>query len=204
MKKIKIVPDLLSLFRSNILFFFKANTCDGTINGKGELAHNNPVETMYVEATFSEIQIAKIDAVQGLRSRNISGLLGGHLTYKKNKTSGEDVKATLIITDGKIDMLNPILMLETIAFNNIESYIVVKNRKVQFKQCVLKGHQMDGRIAGSIILQKPLERSVLKLVGTIKPHPTLLANLEKDIQKGRKRVFLRVIQTGKILPTYGK
>jgi type II secretion system protein N len=183
LEQVKIVPNLLSLFGSKIIFFFKANTCDGIIDGKGELTHNTAFSKIHVDATFSDIQISEIHALRRLNARNISGVLEGHVTYSKDQTSGEDVRAMLIISDGEIELLNPILMLESIAFNIIESDIVVKNRKVQFKQCSLKGHQMDGSIAGSIILEKPLERSVLKLVGTIRPHPTFLASLEKDFPK---------------------
>ncbi|UCD89892.1 MAG: type II secretion system protein GspN [Desulfobacterales bacterium] len=182
-KQIKIVPNLLSLFGSKIIFFFKANTSDGMINGKGELTPNTDFRKIHIDATLSNIQISEIGTVKRLTSRNISGILEGHVTYSQDRASGEDVRARLTISDGKIDLLNPVLMLETIAFNMIESDIVIKNRKVQFKQCRLKGDQMDGNIAGSIILKKPLERSVLKLVGTIRPHPTFLESLEKDLPK---------------------
>ena len=183
LEKVKIVPDLMSFFRSNIIFFFKANTCDGIIDGKGGVTHNSSFDRVDVDATFKDVQISKIYAVQGLNSRNVSGVLEGRLTYKNDKTTGEDLKATLVISDVKIDLLYPILTLDTIAFNIIESSIVVKNRRINFKQCSLKGDQMDGSIAGSIVLEKPLERSVLKLVGNIRPHPTLLANLGKDLPK---------------------
>lgn len=183
LKNIKIVPDLLSLLRSNTTFFFKANTCDGMIAGKGELTHNSSISKVNVDATFSDIQISKIDAIQSLNSRNISGVLEGHLVYSHGESSGEEIKATLIIADGSIELLNPILLLETVTFNILESDIIVKNKKVQFKQCRLKGHQMDGSIAGSIILKKPMERSVLNLAGTIRPHLTFLANLQKDLPK---------------------
>ena len=183
LEKIKIVPDYLSLFRSNILFFFKANTCEGIIDGKTTLARNRSFNMVNVDATIKGVQISKIKALQGLNSRNISGVLEGRLTYNNDQVSGEDVKATLVLSDVKIELLNPMLMLDAVAFNSIESSIVVKNRRVHFKQFNLKGDQMDGIIAGSIVLEKPLEKSVLKLVGTIRPHPTLLANLEKDIPK---------------------
>lgn len=183
LKQIKVAPNLLSLFGSKIIFFFKANTCDGMIDGKGELTHDTAFKNIHIDATFSDIQISEIHALRRLNSRNISGVLAGHVIYSKDPSSGEDVRAMLSISDSEIELLNPILMLESIAFNIIESDIVVKNRKVQFKQCSLKGHQMDGSIAGSIILKKPLERSVLKLVGTIRPNPTFLASLEKDLPK---------------------
>ena len=183
LEKVKIVPELLSLFGSKIIFFFKANTCDGIIDGRGEVTRNNAFNGVDVDATFKDVQIAKIHAIQSLNSREISGVLEGRLTYNKDQASGEDLKATLVISDGKIELLNPVLMLDTIAFDTIESSIIVKNRRIHFKQCRLTGQQMDGVIAGSIVLEKPLERSVLKLVGTIRPHPTLLANLEKDLPK---------------------
>lgn len=183
LEKIKIAPNFLSLFRSNILFFFKANTCDGIIDGKGALTRNDSLHLVNVEATVKAVQLSKIHAMKGFNSRNIAGVLEGHLTYTYDPASGEDVKARFVIADGKVELLNPILMLDAIAFNSIESSIVVKNRSIHFEQFNLKGDQMDGIITGSIVLQNPLESSVLKLVGTIRPHPTLLAKLEKDLPK---------------------
>jgi type II secretion system protein N len=183
MEKIKLAPDLLSLFRPDIVFFFKANTCGGIIDGSGTLARNSAFKKINVDATVKDVQLAKIHAMQGLNRRNISGVLEGRLTYTYDPTSGEDVKATIVIADGKIELLNPILMLDAIALSSIESSFVIKNRSLHFKKCSFEGDQMDGIIAGSVVLQKPLERSVLKLVGTIRPNPTLLADLEKDLPK---------------------
>ena len=181
--QIKIVPDLLSLFRSKVIFFFNAKTCDGMIDGRGELARNTSFGGVNVDAKFSEIQITKMDGLQSLNSRKISGVLDGRLTYRVENESGENLRATLTISDCEIDLLNPFFMLESVTFNTIEADIEVKNRKLQFKQCSLQGNQMDGSIAGSVILEKPLGKSILKLVGTMRPHQTFLAKLEKDIPK---------------------
>ena len=52
LEKVKIVPDLMSFFRSNIIFFFKANTCDGVIDGKGGVTHSSSFDRVDVDATF--------------------------------------------------------------------------------------------------------------------------------------------------------
>ena len=181
--QIKIVPDLWSLFRSKNIFFFTAETCDGLIEGKGEWAQNSSSRWVRVDAKLSDIRITKMHAVQNLNRRKISGVLDGYLAYSNERKSGEDLRATLMISECEIDLLNPFFMLNRIAFNTIEADIEVKNRKLQIKQCSLKGNQMDGSIAGSIILEKPLGKSILKMVGTIRPHPTFLAKLEQDVPK---------------------
>jgi type II secretion system protein N len=181
LEKMKIRPDLLSLFRASSIFFFKINTCDGMIDGRGELARKNAMKKVYIDAAFKGIKIAKIGAVQSLKREKISGVLEGHLNYSYDMGSDENLQASFIIADGEIELINPLLMLDSISFSVIESSLLMKNREISFKQCSLKGPQMDGNLAGSIVLAKPWQKSVLKLVGAVRPHPTLLAELEKNL-----------------------
>jgi len=181
--QIKIIPDFLSLFGSKILFFFKASTCTGILEGKGEVPRSMPVDKVKVDARFSDIQISKMPAVHRFSNRKISGVLDGNFTYSIEKNSGEDLRAKLILSDCEIELLSPFLALEFVTFNTIEADLAITNQKLQFKRCSLKGSQMDGSIGGSVMLKKPMGKSVLNLAGTVRPHRLFLTQLEKDFPK---------------------
>jgi len=153
------------------------------LEGKGEIPRSMPVDEVKVDAKFSDIQVSKIPAVHRFSNRKISGVLDGNFTYGIEKNSGEDLRAKLILSDCKIELLSSFLALEFVTFNTIEADLAITNQKLQFKQCSLKGSQMDGSIGGTVMLKKPMGKSVLNLAGTVRPHPLFLTQLEKDFPK---------------------
>jgi type II secretion system protein N len=108
-------------------------------------------------------------------------MLDGNFIYSNDNRSGENLSAKFIISDCEIKLLTPVFMLESATFSKIEADLTMKNRKLQVKQCIIKGNQMDGFISGTITLKKPLVKSVLNLAGTIKPHQPFLEKLGKDL-----------------------
>jgi len=180
-EQIKIAPGLLSLFSPKSTYFFKGRTYGGTIKGKGEVVKNEPARPVMIDAKISGIQAKDIPAIQNLTGRKISGMLDGNFIYSNDNRSGENLSAKFIISDCEIKLLTPVFMLESATFSKIEADLTMKNRKLQVKQCIIKGNQMDGFISGTITLKKPLVKSVLNLAGTIKPHQPFLEKLGKDL-----------------------
>ncbi len=180
-EQITIAPGLLSLLGPKSTFFFKGRAYGGIIKGKGEVSKNKPARPAMIEANISGIQVKDIPAIQNLTGSDISGMLSGNFTYSNDNRSGENLSAKLIISDCELKLSTPVFMLESVTFNRIEADLAMKNRKLQVKQCIIKGNQMDGSISGSITLKKPLGKSVLNLAGTIKPHQLFLEKLGKDL-----------------------
>ncbi len=190
-EQIKIVPDLLSLFSAQKIFFFKGKTYEGSLEGRGKFTRNTPTGNVVIDAKLSRIQIKQVDAIQNLTGLKISGVLDGNFTYSEVEKSEGHIKADLIISDCTIEPLTPLLNLDRITFKKIEADFSIKNQKLQFKRCTFKGNQMDGNIAGSVTLNRPIGKSVLKLTGTIKPHQVFLAKLGKDFPASQlsKKIF---------------
>lgn len=180
-EQIKIAPSLLSLLSPKKTFFFKSKTCGGTIKGKGQLVKNESVHPVMIDAKISGIQVKDILAIQNLTDRKISGILGGSFTYNKDNKSGENLSAKFIISDCEIKLLTPVFMLESATFSKIEADLELRNRRLQVKQCIIKGNQVDGFISGTITLRKPSAKSILNLAGTIKPHQLFLDKLGKNL-----------------------
>ncbi len=188
---IKIAPDFLSFFRSKPIFFFKGRTYEGALEGKGELTKDIFAGNVVVDAKLSHIQINKIDTIQQLTGLKVSGILNGDLTYSSGEKSKGTLRARLNISASTIELLTPFFNLDSIIFDKIDADFTVKNRKLQFKHCVLKGSQMDGSIAGSVTFKSPIGKSAIKLIGMIKPNQLFLAKLGKDFPVNQlpKKIF---------------
>jgi type II secretion system protein N len=179
--QIKIAPGLLSLLSQKSTYFLKIRTGGGTIKGKGQVLKNEPAHPVMIEAKISGIQAKDIPAIEQLTGRKISGMLDGNFVYSKDKQAGENLNAKFIISDCEIKLSTPVFMFESATFSKIEVDLAMKNRKLQVKQCIIKGSQVDGFISGTITLKKPSAKSVLNLAGTIKPHQAFLEKLGKDL-----------------------
>jgi len=179
MEQIKLAPRLLSLFRSKIKFCFKGSAYTGILEGKGEFTKNTP-EVM-IDGKLSGIRVKEISAIRDVIGRNITGVLDGDFTYRNKKESGNNLKAELIISNGQLELVTPLLQLDRLDFKKITAELVLKNMNLNVKKCIINGDQMDGSISGSVTLKNTPGQSYLKLSGRIKPQPLFLEKLGNDL-----------------------
>ena len=180
-EQIKVVPNLLSLFRSKIIFFFKGRAYKGNFEGNGEFIKNNPEQHVVIEGKFSNINIKEIPAVKQFIRRNLTGILEGNFTYHNGGKSSGTSEVKFVISDGEVELLQPVFKLENISFSKIEAEITVENQRVKIKRCIINASPMDGNVSGLINLREPLGQSYLRLLGVIKPNQEFLEELGKDL-----------------------
>jgi len=181
MDKIRITPGLLSLIRPELTFFLKGKAYGGTIQGKLEIAKKELEPRVMIDGHLSGIQTQNISVLKKLTGRKLGGILGGRISYVNQKSSWGTLNAQLSLSDCIVELLTPVFNLTSFTFEKVDIEAVVNNQNVHVKQCVLKGTQMDGNISGSITLKQPWGKSIVRLGGTIKPHPSFLATLGKDL-----------------------
>ena len=180
-EQIKVVPNLLSLFRSKIIFFFKGSAFEGILEGKGEFIKNRPDLDVIIEGKFSNINIKKISAVKQFIGRNLTGILEGNFTYRNGGKLGGTLEAMFIVSEGEIELLAPVFKLENIHFSKIEAEMTMENQRLKVKRCIIKASPLDGNVSGLINLREPLGESYLRLLGVIKPNQEFLAELGKNL-----------------------
>jgi type II secretion system protein N len=180
-EQIKVVPNLLSFFRSEIIFFFKGKAYQGILEGKGEFNRNNPNNNVSVDGKFSNVNIKEVSAVKQLIGRHLTGILEGSFTYRNGAKSGGTSEAKLIISNGEIELLSPVFQLENIPFSKIEAEMKMERQRLKVKRCVITASPLDGNVSGLINLREPLGQSYLRLLGVIKPNQNFLEKLGKDI-----------------------
>ena len=180
-EQIKVVPNLLSLFRSKIIFFFKGRAYKGIFEGNGEFVKNNPEQHVVIKGKFSNINIKEIPVVKQFIRRNLTGILDGNFTYHNGGKSSGISEVKFVISNGEVELLQPVFKLENISFSKIEAEITVGDQRVKIKRCMINASPMDGNVSGLINLREPLGQSYLRLLGVIKPNQEFLEELGKDL-----------------------
>lgn len=179
-EQIKIFPKILSFFGPKTTFLFKGSAYKGSSEGRIDITKKESARQVTINAKLSGMQLKDISAIKTLTGREIKGLLEGSITLS-NKKSGGTGNARFVVSDGSVELLMPILNLDTIAFSTLASNLSLDDRQFKIKQCTVKGDQIDARLSGSVILKNPLGKSIVNLTGTLKLHKALLVKLRKDL-----------------------
>jgi hypothetical protein len=75
--------------------------------------------------------------------------------------------ADLRLSDGRLELLQPILSLDSIDFDQVSIKMALQNRRINLTQVALEGPNMRGTLSGIINLGKEIGNSRLDLRGTI-------------------------------------
>jgi type II secretion system protein N len=192
-EKLKTAPRLLSVFGAETLLSFSGDLYAGELKGSAAFAKDeddfilpkNGIRQIKIDANLSRIHIKDIHAVKNLPDYTVSGILGGNILYDTGEDAANRAVAKIAVSDCNIGLPesgvkgNLALLLGNVSelnFSNIDADITIdKDNKLEIKQCILKGSQLNGEIAGTIDLRKPFKKSALNLTVTIKPHPSFIA-----------------------------
>jgi type II secretion system protein N len=103
--------------------------------------------------------------------------------------------------DGSVELLFPILELDSLTFNEITVDIMLRNRMINITSCELKSSQLNGKLSGNIRLRNQIEMSSINLRGELKPfasfftgsggRSTTMGFLKKKLKRGVLRFVIR-------------
>lgn len=178
--RITLNPKLLSLFTKNQGAGFKGEVYGGTVKGTIRASGNNPSDQLEITADFSDIQIAKIPLLETALDRKISGRLDGKMIYKGRGFSGA-ANGNIKLTDSEIGLSSPILGLNSMNFDAVETDLMLQNRILRIKNCTVTGKQVKGNFSGTIRLSTSINESSLNLTGTFKPQPSFISALTQNV-----------------------
>ncbi len=178
-EEIKVRPDLKKIFAEpkNIPFIYTLRSLDGSVTGsislvkeRGEVSFSGQIRNM---------QLGGLDEIWKRFGRSVTGKASGPFNYKGNLNDflAGQLQADLSLENGSIELLQPILGLEKLDFNQVTSSLSSNNRVV-----TVAGGKMDSDLfavefGGTVTLADNLFGSGLDLDGSFEPRPELLANL---------------------------
>lgn len=181
--RVRIQPDLLSLFQTNTGYAFTGSLGDGEIAGRAEVDAAGPAPIISLNARINGILIQQVDRLRSLYGHRLSGRLDGQL----NTTTAGALNGKLTITDGQIELASPVLAQSRFTFKTVEADLTLQNRSLLLRSGRLKGNELDADVSGTIALDPSQAANAMNLNGRVTPHHALLSRAEGSIPAGLLR-----------------
>jgi type II secretion system protein N len=176
--RVSIKPTIGSLLVGKLNLCFEGLAYDGVLKGCANFTEKRLQAPFSTSVVLKDIRMGKYD-LPSLIGRHVEGSLEGSITYigKNNLLMEGRGEADLRLLDGRVELLQPILSLDSIDFNQVSIKMALQNRKSNLTQVALEGPNMRGTLSGIISLQKEMGKSRLDLRGTIEPFSDFFESL---------------------------
>jgi type II secretion system protein N len=196
-----IKPALMDFIKGKSKYVFDCLAYGGEIKGFVHLTNNGkeaPEAPFATSFELKNIRINDYEYLSTLIGRKVKGLLGGVVTYNGqwNLLINGIGEANLRISDGSVELLQPVFSLESVAFDDIWIRMVLEKKKIKLTRVDMDGKEIKGTLSGTIALKNKFSESRLVLRGNIEPLAGFFKNDEgsADILK----LFKRRLKRGKL------
>lgn len=198
-QELSVKPGIGSLILGNTTWFFDARAYGGFING--HILSGEAGEIDGFSLSLEKVRIHEYAFLPQFGMGDFGGTLKGNITYQgpPDRIVLGDGAGDIHISEGKIDLLNPFLGLETIPFGKLNVRFTLKKGMVNLTSVSLDGKGFQGSLSGTIRLNRIMDRSRLNLRGTIEPIEAFLGTLKggpallslfRGGQNGLRRSFI--------------
>lgn len=181
--RVRIQPDLLSLFQTNTGYSFTGSLGGGEITGRAEVDAAGPAPKVSMNVRIDGILVQQVDRLRSLYGHRLSGRLDGQL----NTAATGALNGKLTITDGQIELASPLLAQSRFTFRTVEADLTLQNRSLLLRSGRLKGNELDADVSGTITLDPAQAANAMNLSGRVTPHHALLSRAEGSIPAGLLR-----------------
>lgn len=180
-ENMKVTPDYLTIFAPEKAIDFRGTLYEGEMVGSVGISKEQGTYQYSVAAKISDIDIAAIQRLQEISGRAISGILDAVLQINTLREVERKIVIQLQLANCEIELTNPLfnLSFKRLSFGNIDAELTIGKGSLQLKQCRAAGKQIDGNLAGTILIKDPIGKSILNLRGNIKPNHTIMASVKK-------------------------
>jgi type II secretion system protein N len=173
-------PVPTSLLKGNWAWCFNCKAYGGAVTGCTDYEMTDRDGRFRTKIEFEAIRIGKHEHLRNLVGRSVDGILNGTVSYSGTRESplngaGE---ASLELVDGKIELLSPILTLESVEYNELTIGMALKGDMLNLMRFELEGPLLKGSLSGTIRLRKELQESRLDLKGRIEPFAAFFEKAE--------------------------
>jgi len=196
--RLLVRPDLWSLLQGKWRLLFDGLAYGGAIKGNANFREGSLKAPFDVSIQLKGMQIGDYENLRGLVGRQVKGDLSGVISYSGGtgalmNGTGE---AHLTLSNGVVELLQPIFSLEAVDFREVGVNLVLKNQTIDLTQAELKGPNMQGTLSGVVILDRDLSKSRLDLRGAVEPIGDLYKRLAGNL--GETKFFKQRLKGGKI------
>ena len=186
-------PGVGSFIKGDHSWCFRCVAYGGRIKGCANFNHDDRASPLNAEIEFDTIRIGTCEYLKDLIGRNVDGILFGTVSYRgqRERLLNGAGEANFKFLNGRIELLSPILTLESIEYNEVAINVALKRGTVNLTRLELEGPLLKGTLSGSIRLTEELAKSSLDLRGTIEPFAAFFKKTEgtqSTLEYFRKRL----------------
>lgn len=198
-----IRPEIISFLRGRLKYDFDCLAYNGDLKGFLRFKKRGMDAPFTTMIELKGIHMADYEYLSTLIGRNIKGILGGTINYsgQQDILINGNGEANLTISDGWVQLLEPIFGLESVDFDDLRIKMVLGKRKVNLTNVELEGRNLKGTLSGTVSLKRDLSKSSLALKGSIQPLAGLFRNnqgasdtlklLRQGLKKGKISFVIR-------------
>ena len=164
-------PQVWSLFRGKPVYRFHCTAYKGDLVGSVYVEKDGTRDFIDARIDLSNIHVEEHAYLSHLIGRHLEGTLDGTVSYKgqRNPMVDGSGQANLRLSQGRVELLQPFITLESIDFNEMEIELVLNKEQINLSRLELKGQQLHGTLSGTITFKQKLAKSRLDLRGTVEP-----------------------------------
>ncbi len=181
-KDMAIMPVAWSFLSGTPEYYVDAHAYQGDIKGRVCFDRHDMKAPFAASLLLKGIHVGRHPYLPPLVGRNVSGVLDGKIDYsgQRDRLMDGAGQGTLVISDGRVQLLQPVLGLDSLDFDRLSMKMALKDRKVVLTRLELEGPAIKGELSGTIALRSDLSRSRLDLRGTMEPLGGLFGNIKAD------------------------
>ena len=173
-------PGAGSFIKGDHKWCFRCVAYGGRIKGCANFKNKDMASPLEAEIEFDRIQIGTYEHLKDLIGRYVDGILTGTISYsgQRQRLLNGAGEANLKFVNGRIELLSPVLTLESIEYNEIAIDMALKRRTINLNRLQLEGPLLKGTLSGRIRLKQVLAKSSLDLKGSIEPFAAFFKKAE--------------------------
>ncbi|MBN1276774.1 MAG: type II secretion system protein GspN [Deltaproteobacteria bacterium] len=196
--RIIIRPRIWACLTGGLNLNFLGDVNEGLLKGSVNFRKNRiggPFETS-IEIKGMHVDGASLPS--SFTGFDLNGILSGVLSFQ---TENEQIitgtgEADISISEGRIILSNPILIFNSIEFDDLSIKCVMEKEKLRLIHFRLKGQDMTGTLSGEIDLRSNILKSAIDISGAIELSPGFFKN-RKD-SSDFIRHFRQLIKNGRL------
>ena len=179
--EMRVVPRLASVLRARKILLFSLNAYSGSVIGRAYIIARNKNGQFDIQAIISGMQLADIPVIKNQSAFKLSGVLGMEISYQNRPKSGNTFRARMEILDSELQSENLFLNQDLMAFERIEAYLFMRDRRIELESCNFTGDQFDGTLSGFGVLKNPVNKSTIELSVRLNPHHSFLSQQDGNL-----------------------
>lgn len=174
--RLRVKPRISQFVQGHRFYDFTCPADSGKAEGWIHLEGDDNGVPVQASLRLDHLPLQSFSRPKAVIRRDMDGILTGTLNFRGKfsfpvQGNGE---AELRISNGRIDLLQPIMNLQEIEFSEATVAMKMEGQRISLSRIEIQSRQFQATASGHIALKKDLANSRLNLRGSMKPFPGLI------------------------------